>query len=206
MFDMTEGKYMDIIIKDINIQFDGKPVLKDFSTVFKEGKINCIMGASGIGKTTLINILMELIRPDSGQVIGLDDKRISAVFQEDRLIEHWDAVKNILLVADKQITRSIVIDALNSSGLNNIDKKPVKSLSGGMRRRVSIIRALINDNDIIIMDEPFKGLDESLKKQIIRYIKANTNNKTVIVITHEKDEAAELGAIVTTMGNVGEAF
>jgi NitT/TauT family transport system ATP-binding protein len=161
---------------------------------FLEGKINCFMGPSGIGKTTLINILLGLTAPDSGEVQGIQGKRISVIFQEDRLIEHLDAVKNIKLVCDRAMPVSIIEQELVKVNLSDYQNKPVKNLSGGMRRRVAVVRAMLAVSDIIIMDEPFKGLDDELKKLVIEYVKQKSAGKTVIIVTHDKEEAHLLNA------------
>ena len=88
---------------------------------------------------------------------------------------------------------------LREIGLTEYEGKPVKALSGGMRRRVAIVRALLSEYDILIMDEPFKGLDEGLKKQAINYVKKNTKEKTLIIITHDRDEVDMLDAKLITM-------
>jgi NitT/TauT family transport system ATP-binding protein len=190
---------MDIKVDNICKSFNGQQVLDKVTMSFSEGLYTCIMGASGVGKTTLAYILMGLLEPDSGEITGLSDKKISAVFQEERLIEHWDAIKNIMLVSNKDVTKEKVERNLSKIGLTEYEGKPVKALSGGMRRRVAIVRAILSEYDVLLMDEPFKGLDEELKIQVINYVKENTKNKTLIIITHDKDEVTMLQANLITM-------
>lgn len=190
---------MDIKVNNLHKKFKGQQVLNNLTMSFSEGKITCIMGASGVGKTTLAYILMGLLEADSGEIIGLHTKKISPVFQEDRLIEHWDAIRNILLVSPKEVTSRTVEQHLINLGLTEYKGKPVRSLSGGMRRRVAIVRALLSEYDVLLMDEPFKGLDEELKKQAICYVKENTKGKTVIVITHDRDEVEMMQAELIIM-------
>ncbi len=190
---------MDIKVNNIYKSFNEQLVLKNISMSFSEGLITCIMGASGVGKTTLAYILMGLIKQDHGSIIGLQGKRMAAVFQEDRLVEHWDAIKNIMLVCNKEVSIETVERHLSEMGLVEYKGKPVNAISGGMRRRVTIVRALLSDYDVLLMDEPFKGLDEELKKQVIDYVKNNTKGKTLIVITHDREEVAMLEAKLITI-------
>lgn len=190
---------MDINVNSINKSFKGQLVLDNISMSFLEGSVTCIMGASGVGKTTLAYILMGLSNADSGEIIGLSGKKVSVVFQEDRLIEHWDAVKNIMLVCHKGVTKEKVERHLSDIGLTEYESKPVRALSGGMRRRVAIVRALLCECDVLIMDEPFKELDEKLKKKAINYVKENTKEKTLIIITHDRNEVHMLDAKLITM-------
>jgi len=190
---------MDISLHHVSKQFGENQVIKDFNTIFTEGQMNCIMGASGSGKTTLINILMGLIKQDCGEINGLQGKRIAVVFQEDRLIEHWDAIKNVRLVCDKSITAWNVEQEFVKVGLEEYLNKPVLDLSGGMRRRVAIVRAMLAKSDLVIMDEPFKGLDEALKRKVIEYVKQKMQGKTVLVVTHEKEEVQLLEATVSAL-------
>ncbi|HHV09326.1 MAG TPA: ATP-binding cassette domain-containing protein [Clostridiales bacterium] len=185
---------MDIQLHNVSKSFEGKSILKDLNITFPEGRLSCLMGASGIGKTTVVNIIMGLIKPDSGEVAGTKQKKVAAVFQEDRLIEHWDAVRNIGLVCGKAVTEEAIVQELNKVGITDCRNKAVKDFSGGMRRRVALVRAVLAKSDIIIMDEPFKGLDEGLKDQVIEYVRENTKGKTVIVITHDREEVGRLGA------------
>jgi len=190
---------MDIELINISKNFSGQQVLNNVSMTFKSGNITCIMGPSGVGKTTLANIMMGLEKADSGRISGLEGRKISAVFQEDRLIEHWDAVKNIMLVSSRDIAKEVIHKNLKEIGLSEYEDKPASSLSGGMRRRVAIVRALLSEYDVVIMDEPFKGLDSGLKKQVIAYVRKMTRGKTVIIITHDKDEVDMLQAGLITM-------
>lgn len=132
--------------------------------VFPEGKTTCIRGRSGCGKTTLIRLLLGLDIPDKGKIEGISDRKISAVFQEDRLCENLSAASNIRLVCTETISDRELEEAYKAVAL----QKPVRELSGGMRRRVSILRALLADSDCVIMDEPLRGLDEKPEqKQLI---------------------------------------
>ncbi len=185
---------MDIRLININKEFNGVTVLHGLNLTIKEGAINCIMGPSGSGKTTLANILMGLMKPDKGEIQEPKDLKISAVFQEDRLIEHWDAVKNVLLVCGKAITETEVKEHFHRVGLGDIPNKPVRSFSGGMRRRVAIVRAIMAESNLVILDEPFKGLDEALKLKVISYLREQTAGKTAIVITHDAEDAKLLSA------------
>ncbi len=185
---------MSIQLKEISKSFDDILLYHKLNAEIRENRVTCIMGPSGSGKTTLTYLLMGLVKQDYGRIDGLDGKRITAVFQEDRLCENIDAVKNVLLVCDRKTVRSQVEQEFREVGLTDYNGKPAAELSGGMKRRVAIVRALLPDSDIVIMDEPFKGLDEELKLRVINYVKSRIEGKTVILITHDKEEAEALSA------------
>lgn len=184
---------MNIKVINLNKKFGSNIVLNNFNAEFEEKQINCIMGKSGCGKTTLINILIGFIKYDSGQILGLDKKNFSIVFQEDRLCDRLNAIKNIRLVCNKSITDEKIKRHLYLVGLENINI-PVFKLSGGMKRRIAIVRSIMYNGDIIIMDEPFKGLDKNTKTNVINYIKNNATEKTLLIITHNIDEVKELNS------------
>ena len=190
---------MNIILKNITKQFDNTFVLEQFNLELSEGRITCLMGPSGSGKTTLLSILMGLVKADSGTIYGLKGKKLAAVFQEDRLCEGISAVQNIKMVCSRKMKDSRIIEELQKVGLKGIESKMVSELSGGMKRRVAIVRAVMADSDLVIMDEPFKGLDETLKRQVMEYVKHKTAGKTVIIVTHERAEADELSADITVL-------
>ena len=185
---------MDITIKNLSKAFDEQLVLNDFTHTFKEGTTTCIMGKSGVGKTTLLSILMGLEQADSGQIEGLSDKKISVVFQEDRLCMNLTALLNIKMVLKKESTFSDekILGLLSRIGIDVTDKKTVSEYSGGMRRRVAILRALFADYDLLIMDEPLKGLDPETKSSVIALIKEYTAGKTVILTTHDPTDVDAL--------------
>ena len=192
---------MDIRLLNVTKSFEDKVVLKDVNIMIPEGRRICLMGASGAGKTTLLNLIMGLTEPDSGEILGREGIRIAAVFQEDRLIEHWDAVRNIKLVCDKSISTDEIKAELHKVGLDDVQGKPVSRLSGGQRRRVSLIRAMLAKSSLLIMDEPLKGLDSGLKVQVIEYIKQNTKNKTILIVTHDMEEAQLLEADIRQLAD-----
>lgn len=189
-----------IIVKNLNKSFDKLKVIKNLNLKIKLGEITCLMGPSGVGKTTLFNIMLGIIKPDSGEIIGMKQKSISIVFQEDRLIEHLNAIENVFLVCSDKIRKEEIIKEFARLSLSKEDiSKSVSSLSGGMRRRVAILRSIMFDADIILMDEPFKGLDEELKDKVISYLLENIKNKTVILITHDNEDAGKLGGNICTL-------
>lgn len=187
---------MDIIGANITKEYEGKKIISDYNFCIKEGAITCIMGPSGSGKTTLLKMLMGLVKPDSGTITGINDRRIAVVFQEDRLIEHSSVLKNIKLVTENKLSLRDIKTALKRVSLENKEKVRVSKLSGGMKRRVVILRALLADSDTVYMDEPLKGLDQDLKDQMIAYIKEMTKTKTLVIVTHDPLEAEAFGAEV----------
>ena len=184
----------DIIISNISKSFGEKKVLSGFSEVIPQGKTTVIMGESGCGKTTLVNIIMGLEKTDSGEITGIPSK-ISAVFQDDLLCEDFSAISNIRAVTGRKLSKNAAISAIKKLGLTDRDIScPVRELSGGMKRRVAISRAILADGDLIIMDEPFKGLDEETRQNTINFVSKYTKSKTLIVITHSPGEAQLLCA------------
>lgn len=175
-------------------------MLDGFSHVFAEGTATCVTGPSGCGKTTLLHILMGLLPPDSGRVTGLDGKRIAAVFQEDRLCENLSAVSNVRLVCADGPSRGEIVDALSRVGLSDSLHKPVRELSGGMKRRAALVRALAVSPDVLFLDEPFKGLDAAARERAAGFILEGMKNKTVVMVSHDDGDAKLLGAEVLKLG------
>ena len=184
------GKRKIIEIKEVSKSYD-KKVLDKVSFTVEPGSIMVITGPSGKGKTTLLNIMMGLVSPDSGEVIGIPEKK-SCVFQEDRLLENFTVEENLKLVSDLPVEElkkecSILLREKEFS-------QKVREFSGGMKRRVSILRALLTSSEVIFMDEPFKGLDVELKEKVIRYTLEKRKDRTLFVVTHDISEAERLGA------------
>jgi NitT/TauT family transport system ATP-binding protein len=182
---------MAIEIKNVSKSYAGRSVLNQFSAVLPDHETTVIMGPSGCGKTTLLRLLMGLERPDEGQIVGLPDK-ISAVFQEERLCSPFSALANVRLVTGKSLSRQTIVQHLVEIGLSGSIQQPVRTLSGGQQRRVSIVRAMLADSDLIVLDEPFKGLDPDTKSSVLSYVQSKAQGKTLLVVTHDAAEAAAL--------------
>ena len=185
--ELVKEEEMDIIVKNLCKSYDHNQVLDHFSCTFREKKMTCIMGKSGIGKSTLLSILMGLEKADDGTVSGIEHQKISAIFQENRLFENLDAVTNIHITTGK--TKEEIAGFLKKMGLDDVAGKPVSEYSGGMKRRVAIARALLAEYDILIMDEPLQGLDAETKEKVATVIKTQTAGKTVLFVTHDEKEA-----------------
>lgn len=178
----------DIRIENLCISYEGKTVLKDFSYYFADRSFTSVLAPSGFGKTSLINAVMGLI-PYGGSVSFSETPVISAVFQEDRLCEGLTALRNVMLTADARCSKEEVLKAFEVAGLENCAGKRACLLSGGMKRRVAIIRAVFAAHNLLILDEPFKGLDVSTKSRAMAFVKEKTASDTVIMITHDVCEA-----------------
>ncbi|EHA0994176.1 ABC transporter ATP-binding protein [Clostridium perfringens] len=194
-------------IKLINIEknFGNKKIYDKFSLTFEEGKINCILGKSGCGKSTLLNIIANLEEINSGEIIGVPEK-IAYVFQEDRLIE-WNSIYTnmelpLLKFYTKDEREEKIKSILREVELGDYMNAYPKELSGGMRQRANIARALLYNGELLLMDEPFKSLDKSSKEDIIEIFKKNhlEKNNTVIMVTHDINEALNLGDNIFILG------
>lgn len=164
--------------------FGDKCVLENIDLEFKPDRCYGIMGPSGRGKTTLMRILLSLDKNYSGYIEDCPKKPV-AVFQEDRLVPSLSVGANLRAVSsDEERIRGLLSDM---DLADEYDSK-VSSLSGGMRRRVAIIRALLLDYDYLMLDEPFKGLDDEIKKRVASVILKEANGRGIIVITHDKED------------------
>ncbi|MBF1045078.1 MAG: ATP-binding cassette domain-containing protein [Peptostreptococcus sp.] len=180
---------MDILMEKINKSYGDKEVLRDFTTKFEEGTVTFITGESGIGKTSIIRILMGLEGYQSGSIRGLEGKEISVVFQDDCLCDKLSLDKNLSMVLDGQQDKEQDLDRLlDLFGLEGYRYKRVAELSGGMKRRLAILRAILYPHNLMILDEPFKGLDEENKKLVMGQLAKGLVDKTAIIVTHDKTE------------------
>lgn len=192
---------MGVIVSDLKKSFGDNVVLNGFSHNFTDKKVTAIMGQSGSGKTTLLAIMMGLLPPDSGTVQC--PAPISAVFQENRLCENLTASANIRLVTGKKYDRHEITAELLRIGLSNCENKAVSQLSGGMKRRVALLRALLAESEVLFLDEPFKGLDLDTKNHVMEYCKEMTKGKTVIFVTHDQRECEFFSDEVIEMNMFG---
>lgn len=167
--------------------FAGRTVLENVDLTLKTGEVTALIGPSGSGKTTLARILLGLERPDAGCVEGARGLRAAAVFQEDRLIDHLDARANLELVLPGR-DADRVVRLLADLGLNALDDKPVRLYSGGMARRVALARALIAAPQLLVLDEPFRGLDGALRARAADAVLAHSGGAATLLITHDAAE------------------
>lgn len=189
---------MELNINHLSKSFGDLKVLADVNLTLQSGNIYCLMGPSGSGKTTFFRILLGLLKADSGYMEGINGIKTAVVFQENRLCEEFSSIDNLIMVTagSSKETRKKAKEALLKLLPEESLSRPVSTLSGGMKRRVAIARALWIPSDIIIMDEPFTGLDEDTKRTVIRRIMECTKSKLVIISTHQEEDARLLKGIL----------
>lgn len=193
----TSGHLLEV--KNITKSFGNTVVLNDFSYKFDRG-VYVLSEPSGAGKTTLLRILCGLVVADSGTVSKSPQAKTVMMFQEDRLLENLSVRANIMIAIQahsqkqKQNARERITEALCAVGLEGTENKPVSELSGGQKRRVALLRTLFANADILLFDEPLKGLDEALKQQVIAFVKPFVESKVVIWVTHTPEEVKLLGS------------
>lgn len=179
----------------IHKTYAGLKVMDDFTLELEEGRIHCLFGPSGCGKTTLIRLLAGLTGPDGGSIRVPEDAGCAVVFQEDRLLPWLTVRDNIAYAVESRISRSAALAEADTYGelvgLGAFLSALPSQLSGGMQRRVAIARALVYHAGLLFLDEPFKGLDYSLKQELMELVRDSSKKRgqTVLLITHDSEEA-----------------
>ena len=177
----------------------GINVLSGFTLEVPDSGRVCLFGKSGCGKSTVLRLAMGLAKPGSGRITGTEGLAVSAVFQEDRLIPWKTVLENVALFADGT-ERAAAAPAdraayyLRALGLGDVLHSLPGELSGGMKRRVALARALAHNFDMLVLDEPFTGLDEAAKRNAIELVSRETAGKMLLLATHDLLEAEALGA------------
>ena len=189
---------MPIVISGLSKAFGEKQVLENFSCTLPAPGLTALMGPSGVGKTTLFRILLGLEKPDSGVIFGMEGKTLSVVFQEDRLFPDLTVLQNA------EVAGTNGEAWLARLGLQSELSAYPQSLSGGMRRRVAIARAICRNGDVFLLDEPFQGLDRERKRDVMEIFRQLKKEKPVLLITHDPEEADFLADQVLFLGSDGK--
>lgn len=198
----------EVRIRNVRKAYGEQQVLSDFSMTLRPGGRYCLMAPSGDGKTTLLGMLNGTVSPDGGTVEGIP-KRIGMVFQEDRLCEEYDLAANVLLASRyaaggwKRRAKEEAASGIRTEAAKILPEEcltnTVNELSGGMKRRCAILRAMLSGAELIIMDEPFAGLDEENRERTAAYILENLNGRTLLVTTHRAEDVELLKAELVTL-------
>lgn len=183
----------DICVKNLTCSYEQKTIFDNFDVTFEQGKINVILGGSGVGKTTLLNAIAG-IKSYEGQIEGCEGG-VSYIFQKDRLIPSISVYKNLNLilkgvVKDKAERKRMIEQTAVDLEIFDVLKSLPSEISGGQAQRVSMARAFLYPSDVMLLDEPFKALDTALKTRLIKQFAAlqEKKNKTVVFVTHAIDE------------------
>ena len=191
---------MDLILQNLRKAYGDHVVLDGFSHVFPEGTVTCVTGRSGCGKTTLLRLIAGLEAPDAGSIAGVPEGGLSMVFQEDRLPPRLTAAGCLRCVLKKTPDRDERIDdALRALDLTAEPDQPVSAFSGGMRRRVALARALLYPARLVLLDEPFKGLDAATRGRAVDFARPLLAGRTALLVTHDPEDAAAFGGEVLAL-------
>lgn len=192
----------DVRLSHVEKSYGSLHVLRDVSLILPAGSSWCLMGPSGAGKTTLLRVILGLERADSGRLEGISCGDASVMFQEDRLCAPLSPVENVALVmpgrSSRRAIRSLLAEVLPEDSLG----KPASQLSGGQRRRVSLVRAMAYPSKAIVMDEPFTGLDERTRRSVIDFVLRHREGRTLLVSTHGEQDARLLGARCVQLSDI----
>ncbi|RPF47456.1 NitT/TauT family transport system ATP-binding protein [Hydrogenoanaerobacterium saccharovorans] len=192
---------MKLSLHNVSFAYGEKQILYNVNLSLAAGDKIALMGASGTGKTTLLRLMAGLNKPDSGTVEGIPPQGVSMVFQENRLLPHLTVLDNLALVAPHKSTVELVT-LLADVGLGGEEKSYPKALSGGMKRRVAIARAIAFGSPLVLLDEPFSGLDEGTRRQTAAFLIRHTAESIVVAVTHDPQEAQLLGARIVTLDSL----
>lgn len=174
-----------LTLENLTVRYEKQTVIEHLSFTFPEQRVIAITGASGIGKTTLLNVLAGFKPPNGGKVLSTYQKP-AYIFQEPRLFPWMTALENVETVCNDPQRAITLLDQLLPD--SDVKSKYPSELSGGMKQRVSIARALAYDADILLMDEPFKGLDPETREQVSRFLFETVRGKTVLMVTHDRED------------------
>ena len=185
----------EVSIDGLSKRFGLHEVFHELTLRIAAGERVCLRAPSGGGKTTLLRILMGLEHPDAGRVTGARPGSISVMFQEDRLSDPLTPVENVaLLHPGRRVSRRGIAAELAQILPARSLHQPVVELSGGMRRRVALACALLFPSDLVLLDEPFTGLDAATKREVIDFLLARLGGRTLVAATHGDEDAELLGA------------
>ena len=188
---------MNLEVINLTKSFDGRPVLSGLSHAFPEGRVSCILGRSGVGKTTLLRLVAGLEKPDAGRVLGVPEGGLSMLFQEDRLPPQLTAAGCLRCVLPKAPDREARIEeALRALEVNGEPDQPVREFSGGMARRVALARALLYPSPLVLLDEPFKGLDTATRDRAVAFARPLLAGRTTLLVTHDEADVSAFDADV----------
>ena len=188
----------DIIFKNFSFSYPDKEIYKNFNAEFLGDKINVVLGASGVGKTTLLNALTGLSGFD-GEIENMP-KNVSYIFQNDRLVKTISVEKNLDFVlknaiSDNTARKNAIYDMAKLLEISDVLKRLPTEISGGQAQRVQMARAFLYPSEVMLLDEPFKGLDVSLKTRLIKKFLElwGRDGRTVILVTHDVYDALLMG-------------
>lgn len=206
---------MELRVNNLNVSLGGQKILKNIDVKVEHGELLALLGASGCGKSTLLKSIAGLLEIEDGTIylgdrllnsLAPEKRRAVIVFQDLRLFPHLSVERNITFAMEinkKKIEeqRQKVKELLQSVQLEGYEKKKISELSGGQMQRVALARALASEPDILLLDEPFSGLDERLREQmgdLVRKIQRSFSITTILV-SHDKREALRLADKIVLM-------
>ena len=183
-------------LRDVCVSYGARKVLDACSLRIKRGEHVALMGPSGCGKTTLLRVALSLQAPDSGTV-RIGTERVAAVFQEARLLPWLTAEENVALVLSDPVQElSKARQWLSRLGIAEAARQYPAQLSGGMQQRVSLARAMATEPELLLLDEPFKALDDKLRDDVMQTVSEELPRCSILLITHERREAEALGCSI----------
>lgn len=187
-----------LILSDLSYSYNDTPIFEHINETFESGKLSILMSPSGSGKSTLLSLIAGLLPVQSGNIAyPMASPRFSMVFQDNRLLEQKSILCNLRL-ANPKLTAPDINEALTDANLHYPADKKVSTLSGGEKRRIAILRALWAPCDILLMDEPFTGLDDDNRLLMMELVKKMAHERTALLVTHNKSEAEFFNCRIST--------